>query len=555
MSSFLKGPFRMKHFLAVSVLALSASLLFAENTVSEAYVPMRDGAKLYTMVQLPAPTGKFPVIVSRGPYNNTGAQTDWEKLKKADLHGYAWISQHCRGTGKSEGKFIHYANETNDGLDLLTWIRKQPFYNGEIFLVGSSYGSSVHLAYIGTNPKDVKGAFLRVQDSERYNIIYRNGFYKPGLHGNWALTMYCRSNGIKRKTDIEMSREHPLAGMTERVLGVRVPHIEEEFLHPDPTDPFWKTPAGGSEFRDACNKCDFPILLLTAMYDIYANGVMDMWRNLRPDRKAKCAIVVTPFSHAYNKMGEQYRDFADGLLHKNTPDLTYLWFDHIRTGAPLKFIQEGKMNYYRLWDHRYVTADDLDNAPNELRFFLAADRTLRSTAPEAGEITYTYDPADPPRFRGGLCNNFGGMKYQPKPNSRPDIISFVSAPLADEKIAEGRFELELHCRSDVEDTCFYVRLSVLRNGKYIPLRDDIDSLCRVEKDYVPGTERVLRFKLGPIACKLLPGDRIRLDVASACAPYFQVHSNYPGVQALQAKTRPSRNTILTGKSVLKLFCR
>ena len=54
----------MKHLFAALAISLGACALRAENAVSEVYVSTRDGAKLYTTVQLPSATGKFPVIVS-----------------------------------------------------------------------------------------------------------------------------------------------------------------------------------------------------------------------------------------------------------------------------------------------------------------------------------------------------------------------------------------------------------------------------------------------------------------------------------------------------------
>ena len=86
-------------------------------------------------------------------------------------------------------------------------------------------------------------------------------------------------------------------------------------------------------------------------------------------------------------------------------------------------------------------------------------------------------------------------------------------------------------------------------------RDDIDSLCRVEKDYVPGTERVLRFRFIEHSFEIQPGDSLRLDISSSCVPHFQVHSNRKGLQCDQTGADPCRNTVITGKSVLTLRCK
>ena len=164
------------------------------NIVSEHYMTARDGVKLYTTVQLPRPEGRFPVVVRRTPY--AAMTTDLAALAEEDNCGYAVVNQHCRGTARSEGVCNAYLNERADGLDLLDWIRKQPFYNGEIFLRGTSYRTSVHFSYLDTDPVDIRATFLAVQDSERYNICCRNGFFKTGLHGKWVFGMHRRNQPI-----------------------------------------------------------------------------------------------------------------------------------------------------------------------------------------------------------------------------------------------------------------------------------------------------------------------------------------------------------------------
>ena len=530
-----------------------------QNTVIETWMAARDGVKLYTLLQLPEPEGRFPVIILRNPYAK--AETDLEPLKNEDTHGYAVVIQHCRGTGRSEGICIPYLSEHNDGLDLLEWIRKQPFYQGELYLSGGSYLSSVHFSYLSTNPPDVKAAFLAVQDSERYNILYRNGFFKSGLHGKWALSMYKRNLPIERNYCNDTFRTLPLKGISRAVFGEEVPAIEEEYRHPDPADSYWQTPAGGSDFHDACLKCKIPILLTTAFYDIYTGGVLDIWNGLPDSRKEKCACLVSPFDHNWNPLPRtipsDLPDFENGRIREVCPDLQYLWFDHFRLGTPLHFIEKGKIVYYTLFENQWHCENRLENGPEKRDFFLHADRTLKPGKPaESGEITYVYNPYAPAPFAGGCCLNFGGMQFQDPPNSRYDVISFLSDPFEEETlVCQGKFEVELHCRSTAPDTCFYVRLDLVRDGKTLSLRDDIDSLCRVEKDYVPGSERILKFTLIEHSFLLRKGDQLRLDVSSSCVPHFQVHTNRKGLQADQTGADICRNTIITGKSVMRIYCR
>ena len=527
----------------------------SNNTILEYFVPMPDGTKLYTIVQLPEKGEKFPVIIHRNPYFS--CDINFEELKSEETFGYAVVTQHCRGTGKSEGVFHAYTNERNDGLALLDWIRQQSFYNGEIFLNGASYAASVHYAYLDTNPKDIKAAFLGVQDPNRYNICYRNGFLKPGLHGNWVLKMYKKNQPIERNFTIDTFRTLPLANITKSVFNEYVPSIENTFIHPDSNDEYWKTIEGGSDYINACSNSSMPILFTTSFYDIYTGGILDMWKNLSCERKKNCALVVTPFEHNYNPLEtdikEELQDFKDGLLRKVCPNLMYDWFDSVRENKAAPFVEMGKIIYYRLYDNKWIKTPELKNNSCEQILYLSKDRTLEPTPSKEDTITYTYNPYNPANFNGGVCYNFGGVAYQDAPNSRYDIISFMSKEFTKDAIIEGEIQVELHCKSTAPDTCFYLRLSLVRDNKAISLRDDIDSLCRVEKEYIPGEERVLKFTLVYHAFKMLKGDALRLDVSSSCVPHFQVHTNNKGIQALQTSAQICKNTIITGKSFIKYF--
>jgi predicted acyl esterase len=220
-----------------------------------------------------------------------------EKKEKWLQRGYAFVHQHCRGRGKSTGDFVPYINEREDGLALQEWVRKQPFYNGELYLLGSSYSSSVHYCTAPFAP-DIKGAVLPVQDSERYNIIYRNGFFNIGLQGRWYASNY-KKNSMPEKPYVHDSYLMlPLSDFTKTVFGEEVPSFDETLKHPDKNDPFWQTRFGGGEARGATDHANIPILFTTGYYDLYTRGTFDMWRALDEKTRPQCALLVNPYDHS-----------------------------------------------------------------------------------------------------------------------------------------------------------------------------------------------------------------------------------------------------------------
>ena len=515
----------------------------------EESVPMDDAVKLYTVGVAPVGNGKFPIVVTRTPYVNA-QRADIGNLaarhRKYIDRGYACVYQHCRGCGMSEGDWVPYESERADGLALLEFIRRLPWYNGEIYLVGSSYPASVHFAYLDTNPPDVKGAALWVQDVNRYNISYRNGFFKIGLTGGWFLNSYKKKDlSLKRDWNVTF-RQFPIAGFSSRFWGEDVPALENVLLHPHADDPFWRSalPGSGADFRDAMLKSTMPVLLKTAFYDLYTDGVCAMWREMPESRRANCSLVIDASNHGGWRDGipkGMISDFPGGARPEGKVEAVD-WFDSIRNKTAFENAPLGKVRYYALWENAWCVDPELLNGRRKV--CLPFGEGVRS---------YRYDPRSrPPEFpgSGGIC--FGGMQIQPPVSSSVDMATFVLPPVSERMDVRGRMEVELSAASDCEDTCFYIRVSIDKgDGKWLLLRDDIASLA-FGSPYVPGERRLLRYRFADHAFRVDRGDRFRIDVAGACA-HFAPHPNVAGDAFKVASPRIAHNRVFAGDSKLILF--
>ena len=131
-------------------------------------VEMDDGLVLRADVFLPVPEGRYPVILSYGPYAKGLAFQDgyagaWERMaqnhpdvtagssnlyqnwevvdpEKWVPHGYAVVRVDSRGCGCSPGDIDHFSpRETADFYECIEWAGVQPWSNGKIGLNGISY--------------------------------------------------------------------------------------------------------------------------------------------------------------------------------------------------------------------------------------------------------------------------------------------------------------------------------------------------------------------------------------------------------------------------------
>ncbi|MBQ8508732.1 MAG: CocE/NonD family hydrolase [Clostridia bacterium] len=502
-------------------------------------------AELYTLVALPDTTGRFPVVVGRSPYvdcdeNKSDAEL-CEHILSADRPwleaGYAVIRQHCRGRGRSSGDCIPYIYEREDTLALLDWIRVQSFYNGEIYLCGASYTSSVFLVAAPYAP-DIKAAVLEVQDSERYNVCYRNGFLKCGLHGSWYVGMY-KYKSIREKNYSATSFQMlPLSDFTKTVLGEPAADFDECIRHPRRDDPFWQTHVGGVESHNALVGAKIPILLITGFYDIYTGGIFDMWNLLDEETRAMCALIVHPYDHGCHPE-KQPICFENGQIREAFGSYPLKWIESVR-GKGQPPVELGKVTYYRLFENGWRT-EDFTDAPD------------RQTIPlGSGEVTYTYNPYAPASFKGGLSCNFDGCAWQDAPNWRYDIKSFFSEPFAADTFVRGKMRARLTVKSDCEDTCFYVRVSLDKAEGAYGLRDDITQISNVAPDYTPGDTVTLDFTFDEHAFLIKAGERLRIDVSSSAFPHYLRHTNNRGLYSEQTTAKIAHNTIVLDGSELTI---
>ena len=515
----------------------------------EEMMPALDGVKLYTYGVAPKEGVKCPIVIQRDPYVKEqridGPAFAYERIG-ALARGYAYVVQHVRGAGMSEGRRIPYEHEREDGLALLEYARRLPWYNGEIYLAGASYLASAHWSYLETNPPDVKGASLAIQDVNRYNICYRNGFTKWHLHGSWFMKEYAKNDhSVVRAKDVRFT-DFPLIDFTRRLFGHSIEAYDNTLLHPLPDDPFWSSdePGSGAGYRRALLRSTMPVLLKTGFYDIYTEGICDMWREIPPERRANCALLIDAYDHGgrlSRDMEGTFGEFPGGSrAEEKVDDLD--WFDAIRAGKMCKGAPANKTRYYALWENSWHEEPALVDGPR------------RVVLPLGGGVRdYIYNPKRPlPGFPGSGALGFGGMRFQPAPGFRDDVLSYLLPPITERLDVRGRMTARLTVSSDCEDTCFYVRMSVKKpDGKWYLLRDDITSILFQRWRYEPNSRCTLSFRFADHAFRLNVGDQLRVDVASACSQ-FAPHANVRGRQAFICKPKIAHNCVYADGSELVL---
>ena len=123
---------------------------------------MPDGCRLSARIWIPKDAEKKPVpaILEHLPYRKRDGTTARDELTHPWLagHGYACIRVDMRGNGDSEGimEDEYTAQELQDACDVIAWAASQSWCNGNVGMMGISWGGFNALQVASLQPPALK---------------------------------------------------------------------------------------------------------------------------------------------------------------------------------------------------------------------------------------------------------------------------------------------------------------------------------------------------------------------------------------------------------------
>jgi predicted acyl esterase len=157
---------------------------------------MRDGVKLSVDVYRPDVEGRHPAILIHTPYNNNASS--WtERARWFARRGYVVAISDCRGRFDSEGDWDPFgAKHKTDGFDLVEWLAKQPWCDGEVGMMGPSYMGWTQWWTATQAPPSLKAIVPEVAPPDQlYNGPYQNGILVAWMM-DWAAAHAGRTTQI-----------------------------------------------------------------------------------------------------------------------------------------------------------------------------------------------------------------------------------------------------------------------------------------------------------------------------------------------------------------------
>ncbi len=570
-------------------------------------VPMRDGVRLATDIYLPASQGKFPVILTRTPYNKVPSAAALQFFVKA---GYAVVTQDVRGRYASEGRWIPIKNDPEDGFDTAKWIGEQPWCNGNIGTVGSSYGGATQHALALANAPHVKAMVPRnaMSNFGHYGLRHNGAFEMRWL--NWVLTLGNAAGTPQEAAAANRAAENPMAAGALRDMGGRVreyakslplragttplkfaPDYEAwlmEAMRHGEYDSFWKN-AGSSVVDHLAEYKDIPAYHTTGWYDSWSTPVANMnYVELRKAKKSLQRLIVGPWIHSSEHLSYagEAQFTPDAALDLSAFHLR--WFDKWLKGTdngvdrepPVRIYVMGGGDAHKTPEGRlFVGGQWRDEANWPLArarvtpYYLHANGLLSTDRPAtAAPISYRFDPQNPVPTLGGNVSSQGTLMFQgaadqrcrpdfwlcgtdSKPlSSRNDVVVFQTPLLKEDMEVTGRLIVKLWASTDGPDTDFTAKLiDVYPPNKDFPAGVDLsigDSIVRARYRNVgkaemlkPGQPYEFTIELYPTSLVFKKGHRIRLDISSSNFPRFDTNPNTGEPLNDNRRWRVAENTI------------
>jgi putative CocE/NonD family hydrolase len=497
--SLVKGP--------VETDAEVARVIREYYTKYEYRIPMRDGARLFTVVYVPKDTQhSYPMLLTRTPYsvapygadvypNEKGARNLRRFAPSAQIvkEGYIIVHQDVRGRMMSEGTFVdirpltkkpatpsdtHTIDESTDTFDTIDWLVKNvPNNTGKVGVWGISYpGFYAAQAAVDAHPA-LKAVSPQAPVTEWFlgDDFHHNGAFfladAFAFYGNFGKA---RPEPTKKSPPWVSEHESedvydfflqlgPLSNANAKYFKDAIPFWNELLAHPS-RDEWWKARDPRPFYRDAKPA----IMTVGGWYDAEdLFGALQTYRSFeRQSPKNENVLVMGPWRHGgwSRNDGDRLGDISFGqktsAFYREHIELPFFQ-RHLKGKkgplAPEAWVYETGTNEWRT----YPAWPPPEAKPATLYF--AENGRLSSAGPtgEGGDDAYTSDPRKPVPYRARPADGIDAeymTEDQRFAGRRPDVLVYSTGDLDSDVTLSGPLEASLWVSTTGTDADFVVKL-------------------------------------------------------------------------------------------------
>ncbi|MBN1343923.1 MAG: CocE/NonD family hydrolase [Phycisphaerae bacterium] len=570
---------------------------------SSQYITMRDGCKIAVMVFLPeglAAGEKIPTLLHQTRYwRSVAYKPPLDRVRESERlpglrkvlvpRGYAWVAADVRGSGASFGyRPCEYSpDEIRDGFDIVDWIIRQPWSDGQVCAAGVSYdGGTAELLASNKHPavKAIAPLFSMFDP-------YQEVLYPGGIHLSWFTQVWGglgKALDRNRLPDLVVERYGPMIKLL--CEGVRPVEADADgallaaavkshaynwdlhetalrLMYRDDQIPYdWTLGLESMSpyvYTKAIDACGVAVYGVSSWYDAaFAHSAIKRHRTLTGKKNR---LLLGPWNHG----GEvNCSPFGGGRAQFNLYIEVFRFFEHHLRGAKTGIEGEKPIHYYTMGQEAWKAADEWPPRSEARTFWFGAEGVLgtsKPTAPDAAderELDYTHGTGGKSRWN---CLVMGGaVIYPDRPAQDKKLQCYTTGPLEKDVEVTGHPVVTLWVSSPRKDGNFFAYLEdvdaegnvhLITEGMLRALHRTLSKEAPPYRQTVPyrtfrradaalltpGQAAELTFDLFPVSHLFKAGHRIRVAVGGADVDHF---ANPPGpppaIKVHRATERPSR---------------
>lgn len=389
------------------------------------WIETREGDMLAVLVSVPADEddnpipGRFPVILTQTAYRiDMGGLMGMFLPSYTTLiiggiddyvgkRGYVTVNVDCQGLGMSTGVTeVLGATEQAAYSDTVDWVARQPWFDGNLGLAGTSYQGLNSLLTAEQQHPEVKAVFAEVPMGDAYR-----GTVGPGgmLNANFINNWLPMTQNLSVQNDLAL-RLYP--EYTDLIMEANQDHIDaiSAWYLPTIFNSLDNLPGYATDDGDfwairspieKANTITVPTFIIGGVNDIFQRCEPLLYEQLKNNVTSK--LVILPGSHVSIMLSALTSDntlLADGPI--GNEQMLLQWFDKylkgMNTGAELLPNVTQYVEGYGLTEKQsYITATDWPHPKaTPRRFYLRGDMTLSDTAPRLSERAHEiFEPEAP----------------------------------------------------------------------------------------------------------------------------------------------------------------
>ena len=496
----------------------------AVTEIENVWIEMPDGARLAARIWLPedAEARPVPAILEYIPYRKRFGTAARDAVTQPYVagHGYACVRVDLRGSGESDGVLEdeYLQQELDDGCEVIRWIAAQPWCDGNVGMIGISWGGFNGLQIAAMRPPALKAIVTLCSTDDRYaDDIHHMGGCLLSDNLSWASTMFAYNS---MPPDPALVGERWREMWRERLEGSGL--WLAKWLDHQRRDAYWRH---GSICEDyGAVQC--PVYAVSGWADGYSNAVFRLLANLQ----GPCKALIGPWSHKYPHLGlpGPAIDFLNETLR---------WWDHwlkgedngIMDGPALRVWMQDSVppsTSYIERPGRWVGEPEWPSANVGERVLRLGRCDLLPHNADPGDQTLSLQsPLSVGLFAGKWCSYSAGPDLaHDQRHEDGGAMVFESAALDEDTEILGAVVAELEVAVDKPVAMLAVRLSdVQPDDKATRVSYGLLNLTHrngsaAPEPLEPGRRYTVTVRLNDIAYSFPKGHRLRISISTSYWP-------------------------------------